>query len=86
MRRRHQQEEQRFRLMWRMGVKKACDESSDTAQKHGNASNSQFGAVHGRRRQIHETGLYAACDLFQRTRKTLGNKKSSKIVCPSRPI
>jgi hypothetical protein len=28
MRRRNEQAEQRFRLMWRMGVKKVCDESS----------------------------------------------------------
>jgi hypothetical protein len=43
--------------MWRMGVKKVCDESSYTAQKHRNASNSQFGAVHCGRIQFHEAGL-----------------------------
>jgi|SRR6266581_3034660 len=58
MRRRNEQAEQRFRLTWRMGVKKVCDESSDTAQKHGDAANSQFGAVHCGRMQFHEAGLY----------------------------
>ena len=53
MRRRNEQAEQRFRLMGRMGVKKVCDESSDAAQKHDDASNSQFGADYGCRRQMH---------------------------------
>jgi len=29
-----------------MGMKKLCDEYSDAAQKHDDASHSQFGAVH----------------------------------------